>query len=211
MGDLSPVERTSILKIYSAFLDGRAEKDPSEEWYKGELWFFDNWVLPLAQNLKDCGVWNVASDQLLKQATSNRFKWALEGQETCRAMLEKAKQRHKNRVQSVDVVSSESSVAAETFFTSHMVNEIESLSKVMKRYERKTEAACGNLIAVTYKDKSGATELRKQSWSDIREHFRQKDWYRMSHSDDEMSGISIGSGNLQQELLKAEIFINSTA
>jgi hypothetical protein len=78
----------------------------------------------------------------------------------------------------------------------------------MKRYERKMEAACGNLIAVAYKGKSGASELIKQSWSDIREH---SDWYRMSHSDDEMRCISIGSGNLQLELLKSESFINSAA
>jgi hypothetical protein len=79
----------------------------------------------------------------------------------------------------------------------------------MKRYERKMEAAY--LIAVAYKGKSGASELIKQSWSDIREHFRQTDWYRMSHSDDEMRCISIGSGNLQLELLKSESFINSAA
>jgi hypothetical protein len=29
-------------EMYSAFECGRAEKDPSEGWYKGEMWFFDN-------------------------------------------------------------------------------------------------------------------------------------------------------------------------
>ena len=31
-------------EMYEAYLDGRTDKDPSEGWYKGELWFFNNYV-----------------------------------------------------------------------------------------------------------------------------------------------------------------------
>lgn len=34
---------------YSAFLAGRTKKSPVEGWYKGELGFFDFYVIPLAK------------------------------------------------------------------------------------------------------------------------------------------------------------------
>ena len=39
-----------------AYKNGRAEKHPKEFWYKGELGFFDFYIIPLAKKLKDCGV-----------------------------------------------------------------------------------------------------------------------------------------------------------
>jgi hypothetical protein len=46
-------------EMYLAYENGRSEKDPSEGWYNGELWFFDNYVIPLARKLKECGVFLV--------------------------------------------------------------------------------------------------------------------------------------------------------
>lgn len=197
-------------ELYSAFMDGREEIDPSEGWYKGELLFFDNWVLPLAQNLKDCGVWKDVSEELIKQAANNRSKWAKEGEDICRKMLGKVKEVRSHRVHCADTKSSDGSATAETMLTSQMVNEIESLSRVMKRYERKMETACGNLIAVAYKGKSGTNELRKQSWPNVRQHFRQKQWYKMSNSDDDISCLSYGSVNLHEQLSQAEFIINGS-
>lgn len=37
-------------------------------WYKGELGFFDNYIIPLAKKLKDCGVFGVSSDEFLNYA-----------------------------------------------------------------------------------------------------------------------------------------------
>ena len=34
-------------EMYSAYRLGRADKDPTEGWYKGELWFYDNYVVRL--------------------------------------------------------------------------------------------------------------------------------------------------------------------
>jgi class 3 adenylate cyclase len=65
---------------YKAYLDGHAEKDPSENWYKGEMGFYDFYIIPLAKKLKDCGVFGVASDEYLDYATANRMEWELKGE-----------------------------------------------------------------------------------------------------------------------------------
>ena len=41
-------------EMYLAYMNGRAEKDPSIGWYKGELWFYDNYIIPLAKKLENC-------------------------------------------------------------------------------------------------------------------------------------------------------------
>lgn len=38
----------------------------------GELGFFDNYVIPLAKKLKECGVFGVSSDEYLNYALENR-------------------------------------------------------------------------------------------------------------------------------------------
>eukprot|EP00539_Tryblionella_compressa_P008436 CAMPEP_0178765990 /NCGR_PEP_ID=MMETSP0744-20121128/18796_1 /TAXON_ID=913974 /ORGANISM="Nitzschia punctata, Strain CCMP561" /LENGTH=677 /DNA_ID=CAMNT_0020421623 /DNA_START=22 /DNA_END=2051 /DNA_ORIENTATION=- len=45
-----------FMECYQAYLDGRAEKNPAKTWYKGEIGFFDFYIIPLAKKLKDCGV-----------------------------------------------------------------------------------------------------------------------------------------------------------
>ena len=68
-------------EMYQAYKDGRAEHDPSEFWYKGELDFFDFYIIPLATKLKESGVFGVSSDEYLNYARSNRMEWALKGQD----------------------------------------------------------------------------------------------------------------------------------
>jgi hypothetical protein len=50
-----------FLECYQAYKDGRADNDPSASWYKGEMGFFDFYIIPLAKKLKDCGVFGVSS------------------------------------------------------------------------------------------------------------------------------------------------------
>jgi hypothetical protein len=69
-----------FVEMYGAYKVGRADKDPSEGWYQGELWFFDNYVIPLAEKLKMCEVFGVGYDQLLEIATENRKEWATKGE-----------------------------------------------------------------------------------------------------------------------------------
>lgn len=80
-----------FMEMYKAYKEGRAEKDPSEFWYKGEIGFFvsigsfllhvanlhakppqDFYIIPLAKKLKDCGVFGVSSDEYLNYAQRNR-------------------------------------------------------------------------------------------------------------------------------------------
>ncbi|CAB9506384.1 Receptor-type guanylate cyclase gcy [Seminavis robusta] len=73
-------------EMYAAYKAGRSDKDPSEGWYKGELWFYDNYVIPLARKLKECGVFGVSSDEYLTYAQQNRDEWERRGEEICKKM-----------------------------------------------------------------------------------------------------------------------------
>jgi hypothetical protein len=73
-------------EMYRAFESGRSDRNPAEGWYKGELWFFDNYVIPLAKKLKDCGVFGVSSDEYLNYAMDNREEWERKGQDAVAAM-----------------------------------------------------------------------------------------------------------------------------
>lgn len=77
-------------EMYFAFLSHRAEKDPSIGWYNGEIWFFDNYVIPLANRLKECGVFGVTGDEFLNYALQNRREWEAKGREVVDAMKRRA-------------------------------------------------------------------------------------------------------------------------
>jgi hypothetical protein len=58
-------------------------------WYKGELGFFDNYIIPLGKKLKECGVFGVSSDEYLNYALENRREWANKGEEVVENMIKK--------------------------------------------------------------------------------------------------------------------------
>jgi len=82
-----------FLECYKAYYEGRAENDPSGGWYKGEMGFFDFYIIPLAKKLKDCGVFGVSSDEYLIYAQKNRQEWELRGQEVVAEMIQLAHQK----------------------------------------------------------------------------------------------------------------------
>lgn len=73
---------------YDAYRNGRAEADPSINWYKGEIGFFDFYVIPLARKLESCGVFGVSSHEYLGYAESNREQWVREGKQVVKEYLE---------------------------------------------------------------------------------------------------------------------------
>jgi class 3 adenylate cyclase len=79
-----------------AYNNDRMGKDPAEGWYQGELGFFDNYVIPLAKKLKECGVFGVSSDEYLNYALENRREWAAKGEEACAKMVEKYSKKKEN-------------------------------------------------------------------------------------------------------------------
>jgi 3'5'-cyclic nucleotide phosphodiesterase/Adenylate and Guanylate cyclase catalytic domain len=70
-----------FLEMTQAYKKGRMGSDPATFWYQGELGFFDNYIIPLAKKLKECGVFGVSSDEFLNYAEQNRCEWAERGQE----------------------------------------------------------------------------------------------------------------------------------
>ena len=82
-------------EMYRAFENGRSPNDPSQGWYKGELWFFDNYVIPLAKKLEECGVFGVTSDECLNYALENRREWEVKGEQIVHDMVERVKAQKK--------------------------------------------------------------------------------------------------------------------
>lgn len=84
-----------FMEMYKAYKEGRAEKDPSESWYNGELGFFDFYIIPLAKKLKDCGVFGVSSDEYLNYAQKNRAEWESKGKEQVQKYLATFQEEYK--------------------------------------------------------------------------------------------------------------------
>jgi class 3 adenylate cyclase len=76
-------------EMYEAYVNGRADTDPSELWYRGELDFFDYRIIPLATKIRDCGVFGVSGDEYLACAVKNREEWEAQGEEVVASMIEK--------------------------------------------------------------------------------------------------------------------------
>jgi hypothetical protein len=82
------------MEMSQAFSDGRSEQDPSDGWYEGEIWFFDNYVIPLAKRLKECGEYlGVSGDEYLDFATKNRKEWEKKGRSIVSGMQERRPHR----------------------------------------------------------------------------------------------------------------------
>ncbi|KAL7574161.1 hypothetical protein ACA910_014840 [Epithemia clementina (nom. ined.)] len=77
-------------EMYRAYQEGRSDKDPSEFWYQGEIGFFEFYIIPLAKQLKDCGVFGVSSDEYLNYATRNKREWMARGQQLVEEFKEEA-------------------------------------------------------------------------------------------------------------------------
>ena len=82
-------------ECYKGYLSGRAGTDPSEGWYRGELGFFDFYIIPLAKKLKNCGVFGVSSDEYLNYAEQNRREWEVKGETIVTQMVNDLKIKYK--------------------------------------------------------------------------------------------------------------------
>lgn len=72
-----------------AWKSGHRDKDPSEGWYESELKFFDNYVIPLATKLQECGVFGAAGAMYLEYARANRKEIEEKGERLVHEMLER--------------------------------------------------------------------------------------------------------------------------
>jgi hypothetical protein len=78
-----------FIEMYTAFKRGRMGANPAEFWYRGEIGFFDNYIIPLAKKLKECNVFGVSSDECLNYAYKNRTEWEERGQDIVAALIQK--------------------------------------------------------------------------------------------------------------------------
>ena len=84
-------------EMYQAHKSGRMPgRNPAEGWYQGELSFFDNYIIPLAKKLKQCGVFGVSSDEYLNYALENRHEWSIRGQDLVRSAVAKLEKDNNN-------------------------------------------------------------------------------------------------------------------
>jgi hypothetical protein len=80
---------------YLAWMQGVAgENDPSVGWFNGEIWFFDNYIIPLAEKLAECGVFGVSYHEYLNYAQANRLEWEQKGHQMVEEMKEYCQRKH---------------------------------------------------------------------------------------------------------------------
>ena len=73
-----------------AYRAGGRSNDPSTTWYQEELEFFDSFVIPLAERLRECGVFGAAGGEYLTYALSNRTEWEAKGEIEIRNYISRA-------------------------------------------------------------------------------------------------------------------------
>ena len=86
-------------EMYAAYKAGRAETNPADSWYKGELGFFDFYIVPLAKKLDECGVFGVSSDENLQYALKNRAEWEARGGGIVAEMLQELEGQPEDKVE----------------------------------------------------------------------------------------------------------------
>jgi len=75
-------------ELLQAYHDGRNEFDPSENWYRNQIHFYDGYIIPLARKLQTCGVFGEHGKMILFFAMDNKRKWVNEGQKITDEMIE---------------------------------------------------------------------------------------------------------------------------
>jgi hypothetical protein len=75
-------------EMHKAYSEGRAEVNPADNWYKGDIGFFDFYIIPLAKKLKDCGAFGISGEEYLNYAEQNRREWESRGQQIVEEMVQ---------------------------------------------------------------------------------------------------------------------------
>lgn len=79
--------RRLFAEMHASYCAGKSPVNPAESWYKGELWFYDNYIIPLASKLRECRVFGASSDEFLTYAMDNRSEWEAKGQAIVQDMV----------------------------------------------------------------------------------------------------------------------------
>ena len=76
-------------EAYKSYDDARTETDPCLYWYKSELMYLDEFVIPLCKRMQQLGVFGSTADECLAFAMSNKTMWMERGGELVVSMLNK--------------------------------------------------------------------------------------------------------------------------
>lgn len=76
-----------FVEAYTSFQTKRTDMDPSVGWYRKELAYFDQQVVPLAKKLKSSGLLGSSGDMYLQNALQNREDWARKGEDLVAGLM----------------------------------------------------------------------------------------------------------------------------
>lgn len=85
---------------YLAWLNGHEQNCPSGGWYKGEIGFFDFYIIPLAKKLDKCNVFGVSHHEFLHNAQENKNEWLKKGEKVTAALLAKCQAKYGTEIRS---------------------------------------------------------------------------------------------------------------
>lgn len=132
-------------ETYKAFQQGRTKKDPVDRWYQGELSFFDNYVIPLANRLNECdGVFGVAGQEYLNYALMNRKEWSIFGQGVVDGIVEGMK--HNPRYMAQQPQQQQQTLISPTPSTSSLVSPTGQRLKSLKESLQSNAATLPSMV-----------------------------------------------------------------
>ncbi|CAJ1948357.1 unnamed protein product [Cylindrotheca closterium] len=74
-------------EMHNAFAEGKISGDPSKNWYLGEIGFFDQYLIPMANKLKECGVFGASGHEYVSYVLKNKRDWEMKGQQAVQEMI----------------------------------------------------------------------------------------------------------------------------
>ncbi len=77
------------IKLYNELWAAKLARrgpDVSANWFKGQIGFFDFYIIPLAKRLEQCGIFGSLGSLFLYNTNQNRRRWIEEGEERCGEM-----------------------------------------------------------------------------------------------------------------------------
>jgi 3'5'-cyclic nucleotide phosphodiesterase/Adenylate and Guanylate cyclase catalytic domain len=75
-------------EMTAAYRIGRASFDPATNWYKGEIGFYEFYIIPLATKVHKSGIFGSGGKTYVEYAKDNMVQWSDKGMEALRVMEE---------------------------------------------------------------------------------------------------------------------------
>ncbi len=86
-------------EFYVAHMAGRLSFDPCDNWYANQIGFFNHYILPLTQKMKDCGVFGHTGSVFEYFANENKKRWIKEGEDISERIIRDVREEVEEGVQ----------------------------------------------------------------------------------------------------------------